>query len=335
MKTNGKDQRPQESHHKESQPWPATDAQRRMSDEQAEIREEIRRATSGQEIGSLSELQALAEGIFQRRNQRPRDEFCGLSADQMACLLHAPFGATHLVGFAADLPKPPDALAFTLASLLIDACGDNGLKATAKGNLPAKFCRESAIASLGEEGYKDLNFGSEVRKELDFHQLHVVRLIAQLAGLIRKHRSRFLRTKKCEKLLTMTNGGKLYLELFTAHAWKFNWAYSDRYEDLGIIQQAFLFSLFLIQHFGEEFRSPTFYEEKFLEAFPAALDDVEYPIYGTKEERFGQAYTLRTMERFARFFGLIELDRDPSRFIGRNFKMRKTPLLDHVIRFHV
>jgi hypothetical protein len=336
VKTNGKDQRPQESHPKEGQPWPATDAQRRMRDEQAEIREEIRRATSEQGISSLSEVQALADRIMEQRNRRPREEFSGLSADQMACLLYDPFGDTRLVGFAADLPKPPDALAFTLASLLVDACGDNGLKATAKGYLPAKFCRETAIASLGEEGYKDLNFGSEVRKELDFHQLHVVRLIAQLAGLIRKHRGRFLRTKKCEKLLTVPNGGKLYLELFTAHARKFNWAYSDRYEDLGIIQQAFLFSLFLIHKYGEEFRSPTFYEEKFLEAFPAALDEVGGdPIYGSKEEQIGHTYSLRTMKRFAHFFGLIELDRDSYRFIGRNFKMRKTPLLDHVIRFHV
>ncbi len=335
MKTNGKDPRHQEPHAKEGQPWPANDAERRMRDEHAEIREEIRRAISEQGIGSPSDLQALAESIFEQRNQRPREEFCGLSADQMACLLHDPFGTPRLVSFSAVLPEPTDALAFALASLLVDACGGTGLKATAKGNLPAKFCRESALASLGEEGYSDLTFGSEVRKELDFHQLHVVRLIAQLARLIRKHRGRFLRTKKGEKLLSSPNGGKLYLELFTAHARRFNWAYSDRYEDLQIIQDAFLFSLFLIHHFGEKFRGPSFYEERFLHAFPAVLDEVEDPIYGTEEERFGQAYTLRTMERFARFFGLIELDRDPSRFIGRSFKMRKTALLDHLIHFHV
>jgi hypothetical protein len=335
VKTAGKDQHPQERHHKEGRPRPTSDAGQRMRDEQAEIKAEIERAAMQQGIGSLSELQALAERVFQQRNRRPRDEFCGLSAQQMACFLHAPFDAAGLVGFSDNLPNAPDALAFKLAALLIDACGDNGLKATAKGYLPATFCREAAMASLGAEGYKELNFGSEVRKELDFHQLHIVRLIAQMAGLMRKYRGRFLRTKKCERLLSSQNGGRLYLELFMAHVRKFNWAYSDRYEDLGIIQGAFLFSLFLIHTFGEEARSPTFYEEKFLQAFPGVLDEVEDPIYGSKEKHIGYAYSLRTMERFAHFFGLIELDSNASRFIGRSCTMKKAPLFDQLIRFYI
>ena len=249
--------------------------------------------------------------------------------------LYVPFDSTEIVIFSDNFPNPPEARAFALVSLLADACGDKGLKATAKGYLPALFCWEAAIASLGEEGCREMTFGSEVRKELDFYELHVVRLVAQMAGLIRKYRGRFLRTKKCEKYLSPPNNGKLYLELFTAYTRKFNWGYSDRYEDLNIIQEAFLFSLFLIHRFGDEFRCSTFYGEKFLQAFPTALDQVGDPVYGSKEEQLKRCYSLRTMERFAHFFGLIELDGNYPRFVSRSYKMKKSPLLDQLLRLHV
>ena len=306
-----------------------------MSDEHASMIDELRREIEIRDIDSLSELQVVANEVSYRRNLRPRDEFCGLSAEQMGHFLHAPFSSPEMVSFSDSFPNPPEALAFTLVSLLADACGDKGLKATAKGNLPAQFCRDAAIVSLGEEGYKELNFGSEVRKELDYRELHVVRLAAQMAGLIRKYKGRFLRTKKCEKLISAPNSGKLYLELLTGYTRKFNWAYSDRYDELVIIQEAFLFSLFLIHRYGKEFRHPTFYEEKFLQAFPTALDAVGDPVYQSKEEQVGHAYSLRTMERFAHFFGLIELDTDYYRSISRSYKIRKSPLLDQLISFHV
>ena len=335
MKTAGQDQHPHEGDNKEGGLRPASDAEQRMRDAHAEIRAEIKREAAAQGIGSLPELQSLAERVMRQRNQRSRDEFCGLSAEQMSRFLYVPFESPEFVSFSDSFPDPPEALAFALISLLADACGEDGLKATAKGYLPAKFCRDAAIAALGEEGVKEMTFGSEVRKELDFRELHVVRLVAQMAGLIRKYRGRFLRTKKCEKLLSASSHGELYLQLFTAYVRKFNWGYSDGYDDLYLIQEAFLFSLFLIHRFGDEFRKATFYEEKFLQAFPTALDEVSDPVYGSKEDQVKRCYSLRTMERFARFFGLIELDTNYSRFASQSYKMKKSALLDQLLSFHV
>ena len=335
MKTSEHDQHPHEDDHKDNGAQPEADAPQLKRSEHGDFGEEIRRAAAAQGVDSLPELQALAERVAQQRNQRPRDEFCGLSAEQMSRFLYVPFESSEFVSFSDNFPKPSEALAFTLISLLADACGEDGLKATAKGYLPAKFCRDTALATLGEEGYREMNFGSEVRKELDFCDLHIVRLVAQMAGLIRKYRGRFLRTKKCEKLLSASSRSKLYLELFTAYTRKFNWGYSDRYDTLYHIQKAFLFSLFLIHKFGNEFRNATFYEEKFLAAFPAIVDEVGDPVYGSKEEQVMRCYSLRTMERFARFFGLIELDTNYPRFVRRNYKMKKSALLDQLISFHV
>lgn len=333
MRTTGQD--PDKTNKEDNGPPPANNMEQLMNDEHAHIMDEIARQIGNRDIDSLSSLEALAESVFQNHNMRPRDEFCGLSADQIADLLHTPFDSVKVASFSDNFPHSPEAPAFSLAMMLVEACGGKGLKATAKGYLPALFCRETAIAYWGDETYKERSFGFEVRKEIDFGELHSVRLVCRMAGLIRKYHGRFLRTKKCEKFLSSSSNGKLYLALFTAYAQKFNWGYNDRYSDFYIIQQAVLFSLFLIHKFGNEFRYPTFYEEKFLQAFPAVLDEVSAMVYITMEEQVRRSYSLRTMIRFANFFGLIELESPLSSGIRQDYRLKKTPLLDQLIVFHV
>jgi len=101
-----------------------------------------------------------------------------------------------------------------------------------------------------------------------------------------------------------------------------------------IIQEAFIFSLFLLHRFGDEFRCGSFYADKFLQAFPSVLDEIRYPLHGSKDEKVKRCYLLRTMERFAYLFGLIELDSDSSPFIGRSYKIKKSPLFDELLSFH-
>ena len=335
MKIAGQDERSHESDtkDKDNESQHAANANRYASNEREDLMSELKGEIAARDVASISELQTVANEVSRRRNLRPRDDFCGLSSEQMYQILHLPFDSTEIVSFSEDIVVPSESPAHALVSLLVDACGDHGLKATAKGYLPAKFCRDTALALLGEGRCREMTFGSEVRKELDYRELHVVRLAAQMAGLIRKYRGRFLRTKKCEKVLSSPNNGKLYLELLRAYTRKFNWGYSDGYDDLMIIQEAFLFSLFLLHRFGDDFRCASFYADKFLQAFPKVLDEIRYPLYGSKDEEVKRCYSLRTMERFAHLFGLIELDSDSSPFIGRSYKIKKSSLFDELLSF--
>ena len=335
MKISGQDQHPHGSDSMNSEPGSDANADRCASNERADLLAELKGEITARDIASISELQAVADEVFRRRNLRSRDNFCGLSSEQMHHILHLPFDSAGIVSFSEDTVIPSDVSAHALVSLLVDACGDQGLKATAKGYLPAKFCRDTALAVLGEEGCRYMMFGSEVRKELDYRELHVVRLATQMGGLIRKYRGRFLRTKKGEKALSSPNNGKLYFELLKAYTGKFNWGYSDRYPDLMMIQEAFLFSLFLLHRYGDESRCESFYADKFLQAFPSVVDEIREPLYGSKADEIMRCYAVRTMKRFAHLFGLIELDSDSSVHILRDSQIKKSPLLDQLVSFHV
>ena len=112
---------------------------------------ELRELLKGQSFGSLDEANAFLSRHMRQRNQASSDDFHGLSPEQMHRFLHFPFDSPALINFPAPLDITPQAPIMTLFNLLVNAVGDEGLKATATGNLPRNFCREAALNYLGEE----------------------------------------------------------------------------------------------------------------------------------------------------------------------------------------
>lgn len=301
--------------------------------EATEFLKEIREAVEGRDFASIEELQAFVKQLNDARNSAPLTDFCGLSPEQMHRMLHFPFTSPHIARFAETFAEPPAAPVLDLVMMLAEACAGKGLKATATGNLPRAFCRETALAYWGKEHYEKWMLGRELRQEQDCFDLHVTRHVATMAGLLRKYQGRFLLTKRGASLREAADRGSVYLGLFRTYTGKFNWGFRDGYEELSIVQQSFLYSLFLLAKFGAAFRPAAFYEGKFLQAFPDVLGEINEPAYRSKESYIGRCYTLRTMERFAYFFGLIEIkDHKPAVFRD-TFEMRKRPLLDRLVTF--
>jgi hypothetical protein len=157
----------------------------------------LREQLKGQNFGSLDEANAFISQHMQRQSQAAIDDFHGLSSEQMHRFLHFPFETPALVTFPSRLDIAPEAPILTLFSLLTDAIGDDGLKATATGNLLRNFCREAARAFWGEEEYARWSRHGELRSEDQFAELNVTRLVAGLAGLVRKYKGKFIVGKEC------------------------------------------------------------------------------------------------------------------------------------------
>ena len=296
---------------------------------------ELRELLQGQSFGSLDEANTFLSKHMRQRNQAPADDFHGLSPEQMHRFLNFPFDSPALINFPAPLDITPQAPIATLFNLLVNAIGDEGLKATATGNLPRNFCREAAIAFLGEEGYREKIKFAGINTELDFSRLHVTRLVAETAGLVRKYKGKFITSKECRKILAEIGMPGIYPRLLRAFAGEYNWGYQDRYPDFAIIQQSFLFTLYLLQRYGNEWRPAAFYSDCFLRAFPMVLADARPLSFETPENMVGRCYTLRSLERFTEFLGLVEIERDPSERFTADFRLRKLPLLDHVVLYHL
>jgi hypothetical protein len=297
------------------------------------IADEIAAAAAEQPFASLDEINAFTSQLMNERNRSARLDFCGLSPEQMSHLLYAPFTSQETVRFAMNIEPGPDVEIMGLFLALVRAIGESGLKATAKGNLPLKFCQSMAQQLReGADDQRSLRIGG-VRSETDLEQLHCTRLVAELAGLIRKYRGKFVLTRKCKDLLSRHDLGGLYFELFKTYSTKFNWAYRDLYSEAQIVQTSFLYTLFLLSSFGDQQRHQQFYEDRFLTAFPMLIDMFEETGYSTAESSARHCYVLRALDRFAAFFGLAKLVRDEPGVSGTGFIIRKTDLLDRFVAF--
>jgi hypothetical protein len=250
-------------------------------------------------------------------------------------LLYFPFDSPRLVTFPTVLASPPSAPIMTLFTLLAEAIGDNGLKPTATGNLPRNFCREAALTFWGEEEYREQTRFGGINTELDFGELHVTRLVAELAGLVRKYDGKFILGRECRKVLAEQGPAGIYPRLFRAFVEKYEWGYRDRYPELPLVQHSFLYTLFLLKKHGAEWRSSQFYTDAFLRAFPKLLRDVPQDIeYLTPARMVHGCFTLRALEHFAGLLGLAEIERDCANRYSREFQIRKLPLLEQAVRFH-
>ena len=297
------------------------------------IADKIAEAAAEHPFSSLEELNALTAQLVDQKNQRDLVEFCGLSPELMTHLLYAPFTSHDTVCFSTDIEPTADAPIMRMFVALMEAIGETGLKATAKGNLPLKFCKQMAQQLRQEDdGNRLLRIGG-IRSETDLGELHCTRLVAQLAGLIRKYRGKFVLTRKSRDLLERPGSGCLYMELFEAYTTKFNWGYRDLYPEAEIVQHSFLYTLYLLALFGETQRSQQFYEDKFLAAFPMVTEMFPQTPYSTAEDDVRRCYFLRALERFATFFGLSELTLESQELYSYRYMLRKSALLDRFIRF--
>lgn len=295
---------------------------------------DLRKLMRQQEFSSLEEVQDFADQYIEDYNQNPRNDFQGLSPKQMGLMINEPFTTPGLVSFSAA-PQSAHAPIMRLFNLLVDAIGEKGMKPTAKGNLSRNFCRDAALQFWGDEEYRRQNEVFSINTEPDFEEMHVTRIVAEQAGLLRKYQGRFILSRSYLKMRASKGLSGVYPKLLEAYTRNFNWGYRDGYPELPMIQDAFLFTLYLITRYGDDWQSSTFYEDLFLRAFPAVVRDVGLSSSRTPEETARRSYSLRCLERFAGFFGLIELAWESGNLSELNFNIRKRPLLDEAVCFHL
>jgi len=301
----------------------------------AGMSEALRQALGGRQFNSLEEAQAFLDEYNQQQNRRQRDEFHGLSPEQMHRILNLPFASQGLICFPEVLDTSPAAPILTLFELLADAIGEQGLKPTAKGNLPRNFCREAALTYWGKQKYREKTRFGGINREEDFDDLHVTRLVAELAGLIRKYKGRFILSRDCRRLLAGDGMTTIYPKLFRAYVEQFNWAYRDGYPELRFMQSAFLFTLYLLTRYGDAWRPQVFYEDAFLGAFPMLLDEVPPSQIVSPDETVRRGYTWRSLVHFAGFLGLATVEPASDGLLCHDYRVKSLPLLGQVVQFRL
>lgn len=295
---------------------------------------EVERLFASREFASLDEANRELGKIADGHNRRPRPEFYGLSPAQVRGLLDFELGAPDsLLHLRDDLSfdeVEPVEIYHNAVVFLKALKESGGTKATTTGNLNRKFVLDMLDTMRWSEGYvEDVWRFNKVLNESDVTLLHVLRIILEMAGLIRKYKGQFVTTKKGRSFLSEQKAGALYAGLFSAYFTKFNLAYTDGMPEYPDIQRTATYSLCMLSRRAQEWRVA---EELAQEVFlPAVAQDIQPRIYTDARESLLRMRIVSPLKRF----GLVdcEYDEEQTRFFFRLTRVRVTPLFNRFLEF--
>ncbi len=285
------------------------------------------------EFESLEEAQAFLERAAAAYNQQPQDELGGRSPAQMHDLLRGDWFTTGPLRLNVDITpadvRDTDLLA-NARTFLTAVHEAGGIKATAKGNLPRAFVTQMLERLRFPAGYVEhIRRYNKTIDEHDAYLLHVLRVILELAKLVRPFRGKFVMRPAGRELLAESRAGTLYVRLFRTVFRELNLAYlSGGGPESPGLQHTIAFSLYRLSIAARDWRDSE--ELASVVVLPEVYDEMVDPRW---DDAAPIEIVTRLMEPLV-WFGLLERRDLPSpNSFDSPYEVRKTALFDRFIRF--
>ena len=191
---------------------------------------------------------------------------------------------------------------------------EKGLKLTAHGYIPPKTVAE--LYELGSHSWSTDWY--KQKSEPKTEEVQVLRVVLKECGLIKTRTGKLSLTTKGKQLLADYNELMRTIILFLFRDYNTGWL--DMYEDNEVGNLGRLYSLWLLHHYGKDWRDTGFYADEYSKAFPML--------------NAGHGYEYRVFNRLFRFIGLCEIN-ESDEFKGKNWgrEVRKTEILDLMFAF--
>lgn len=253
--------------------------------------------------------------IMHAQNAMPKPDFNGFSSEQMHQMLNRPLEVECPVQLRRLTDEQIEQIPVVRQALhLMNVLSEKELKLTSQGYIPPK-----TVAELYEIGSHSWNSDWYKQKsEPKTEEVQVLRVVLKECGLIKTRVGKLSLTAKGKQLLVDHNELMRTIILFLFRDYNTGWL--DSYEDNEVGNLGRLYSLWLLHHYGADWRNTGFYADEYSKAFPM-LNAVH-------------GYEYRVFNRLFRFIGLCEINESDD-FKGKNWgkEVRKTELLDLMFTF--
>ncbi len=287
---------------------------------------------------SLDELNArLAERIT-ALNRTPRSNLLGSTPDQVQRLLADDWSGDDAIRMDTGLPAAALETApfFRNARSFLALLDEHdGFKATQAGNLS-----RAAVATLLDgldwpDGHVErVRRYNKVINEHDAGDVHHLRVLLDLAGLIKRRKGRFTITRRGADALSPHRAGELFALLFRTWFRKLNLAYLDAMPEAPAFQNTVAFTLFRLGQVAGDWRESAGLARDVV--LPTILDEIPRALDSDDGfDRLPVMLETRVLDPLAGF-GLAEVREEPGRtkWLPRRF-YRKTDLFDRFLAFRL
>ena len=267
-------------------------------------------------------------------NNRPNENFLGLTPTEVEYLLYDTFSERSILKFSNDLDDSTlDQIPlFRIAEEYLKIIQrDNQIKLTPLGALPRKIMVELYDKRILLDEHIESGL-IKLWKEQDCISIANARFTTELAGLVRKANGKLNLTKKSVKLLQVENRIQLFKVFFQAFTEKLLWGSNDGYPDKTVGQLGWAFSVYMLMKFGNQANTTDFYAEKYLKAFPNFITFFK-PGYSTPERQCAHCYGIRTFNRFLLWFGFVTVERQKHYLDLETAKFTITEVVNKIFTF--
>ncbi len=301
--------------------------------------EELRERLAEAGVENIDDAKRELQRLQDEYNHRPMPDFGGLSPEQMRRLL-----------YMRDWSDPENVLFVNPGLSEEDVCGtpvianarmflgalreQDGTAATVAGNLNRKFVRHvfdrftwfsPFIADLRRKHTRYYN-------EQDFWELHLHRILLEMAGYVRKNKKRFVATKRADEVFERARVGGAFAHLFHTLFKKLNLDYVVLvYSELPEVQQEAAYSFYRVGQLADDWILKADLAPEIL-APPTramAVDDdysEDYQIEAAADRILGPLVNFGLLER------RVESGEETFETMDQ---FRKTPLFDKLLTFRI
>lgn len=276
---------------------------------QSDVIDDIQQSVLMNPSLTMQELNVLAGHKIEQHNERADPELCNLTPTQLSNWMYAPFkdikNAT--ISVPSDLSKSP---VMRYVQLIIDEIISEGgsIKATAKGNLPAKLVKKASelLPEFPVSQYEKLPSISEFMgsNEDKFNALHYARILAEHINIISFDRGRFYLEPLAQKQYQENGIGQFFLPMLEESMFNYNWGYFDGWEGGSDLR---LFWLFMIWRLHSHESLERLSEEMSV-AFTPLLEKLKSTGYENPQHQLQLLIDSRFIQRLMVFWGFIIVD---------------------------
>ena len=268
------------------------------------------------------------------RNNTPLDDFLGLTPTEIHDLIYKPLDKNSVIKLNDNIDdKILDQIPLFKISeeYLRIIQRDKHIKLTPLGALPKKVMVELYDKRILLDEHIESGL-TKLWKEQDCISIMSARYTLELSGLVKKSAGKIILTKKGIESLKKENRQQLFKEFILGFTGKFSWGFNDGFPEQPIGQFAWLFSIYMLDKYGDQSRKVDFYAEKYLKAFP---DFINYftERYPSKKDQFIRCYDVRAFQRFLLWLGFVSVDVKRTYADSDYNEYKRTDLLKRI--FHV
>ena len=262
------------------------------------------------------------------QNNASQGDYYGVPAKVMSNWLFAPFNELEAVVFNAAQDFSASPVMRYLGLIVEEALQNKGtIKATAKGNLPAKLVKQAsellpefAVATMDKKLLMSEYTGSN---ENNFRALHYTRVLAEIAGIIKLDNGRYQLSEAAQQAYLQQGVSVLFEPMLKAAVADFNWGYFDQWELQLDLSVYWVFMVYRLQQHGDFDQLI----DEMLVTFPDILKEFELVTQNEEfspEQYFASVVRWHFIEGFLQYWGFVTFDSE---------QVQAQPLLAGCINF--